>query len=160
MGTRGVAAGSPAIPTLAPINQSFINCLNSSTSQLPKLMLTIYQKPTCSTCRDVMTRLKNAGFEYDAINYIIDPPSRGKLVELIAKMGISPRELLRTKEPEYRDLGLADQSMTDDRILDAMVAHPSLIQRPILEYGEHAALARPAARVDEIMKEWRVIENG
>lgn len=116
--------------------------------------LTIYQKPTCSTCRDVMTRLRDAGFEYDAINYIIDTPSREKLAELIAKMEISPRDLLRTREPEYRELGLDDPAVSDDRIIDAMIAAPSLIQRPILEYGPHAALARPAERVDTIMKEW------
>jgi arsenate reductase (glutaredoxin) len=119
-------------------------------------MLTIYQKPTCSTCRDVMTRLKEAGVEYDAINYIIDPPSREKLVELIAKMGITPRELLRTKEPEYRELGLDDQSLSDDRIIDAMIEHPSLIQRPIIEYGSHAALTRPAAKADEIIEQVRM----
>lgn len=117
--------------------------------------LTIYQKPTCSTCRDVMTRLREAGVEYDAINYIIDPPSREKLVELIAKMGITPRELLRTKEPEYRELGLDDTSQSDDRIIDAMIAHPSLIQRPIIEYGAHAALTRPAAKADEIIERVR-----
>ena len=109
--------------------------------------LTIYQKPTCSTCRDVMTRLHDAGFEYDAINYIIDPLSREKLAELVRKMGITPRELLRTKEPEYMELGLDDPSVDDDRILDAMAEHPSLIQRPIIEYGERALLARPAERV-------------
>ena len=117
--------------------------------------LTIYQKPTCSTCRDVMTRLRDAGFEYDAINYIIDPPSREKLSELIAKMGISPRDLLRTREAEYKDLGLDDPTLSDEKIIDAMITTPSLIQRPILEYGDRAALARPAQRVDEIMREWR-----
>ena len=119
------------------------------------MRLTIYQKPTCSTCRDVMTRLRDAGFEYDAINYIIDPPSRETLVELIRKMGISPRELLRTKEPEYKEFGLADHTLTDDMIIDAMIAHPSLIQRPILEYGPNAALARPADRVGQIVAEWK-----
>lgn len=117
--------------------------------------LTIYQKPACSTCRDVMTRLRDAGFEYDAINYIIEPPSREKLVELIGKMGISARDLLRTREAEYRDLGLSDPALSDEKIIDAMIAHPSLIQRPILEYGDSAALARPAGMVDEIVQRWR-----
>ena len=96
---------------------------------MPKL--TIYQKPTCSTCRDVMKRINEAGVEYDAINYIIEPPSRPKLAELVGKMGITPRELLHTKEPEYRQLGLDDPSISDDQILDAMASHPSLIQRPV-----------------------------
>jgi arsenate reductase len=120
------------------------------------MRLTIYQKPTCSTCRDAMTRIRDAGIEYDSINYIVEPPSRKKLAELAGKMNASPRAMLRTKEPEYRELGLDDPSVDDGRILDAMAAHPSLIQRPILEYGNHAGLARPAARVTELMEEWGV----
>ena len=120
------------------------------------LQLTIYQKPTCSTCRQVMTRLRDAGVEYDAINYITEPLSRSKLAELIGKMGIAPRDLLRTKEPEYRELALDDPSIADERILDAMALYPSLVQRPILEYGGHAALARPAERVGDVLREWGV----
>ncbi len=118
--------------------------------------LTIYQKPTCSTCREVMTRLRDAGISYDSINYIVEPPSRAKLAELIGKMGISARDLLRTKEPEYKELGLNDQSVDQEKIIDLMASHPALIQRPILEYGEHAALARPAAEVGRIVEEWGV----
>lgn len=116
--------------------------------------LTIYQKPTCSTCRKVMTALNEAGIDYESINYIIEPPSRQKLAELAGKMGTSPRALLRTKEPEYRSLGLNDETLSDDVILDAMAEHPSLIQRPILEYGNHAALARPAEQVGRIVTDW------
>jgi len=122
--------------------------------------LTIYEKPTCSTCRDVMKRLNEAGVAYDAINYITDPLSRAKLVELIAKMGIAPRELLRPREPEYRELELGDPSISDDRIIDAMAEHPGLIQRPILEYGEKAALGRPADRVTEALRAWGIAERG
>ena len=122
-------------------------------------MLTIYQKPTCSTCRDVMTRLRDAGVEYDSINYIIDPISREKLAELVGKLGVAPRALLRTKEPEYRQLGLDDPSVDDDRILDALAEHPSLLQRPIIEYGPHAVIARPADRVTDAMREWGVGEG-
>ena len=121
--------------------------------------LTIYQKPTCSTCRDAMRRLGDAGVDYDAINYITDPPSRAKLAELVAKMGISPRDLLRTKEPEYRALKLDDPTIGDESILDAMASHPALIQRPIIEYGDRAVLARPAERVTEAMREWGVGEE-
>lgn len=121
--------------------------------------MTIYQKPTCSTCRDVMARLRDAGIDYDAINYITDPPSRAKLAELIAKMGIAPRDLLRTKEPEYLELGLDDTSLTDDRLLDAMAAHPGLIQRPIVEFGPHAVLARPAERLAEALAAWNIARD-
>jgi arsenate reductase len=104
-----------------------------------------------------MTALKDAGVEVRAINYIVDPPSREKLAELVRKMNASPRDLLRTTDAEYRELGLSDKNISDDEILDAMVAHPGLIQRPILEYGGKAALARPASRLDEIIREWGVV---
>jgi len=116
--------------------------------------LTIYQKPTCSTCRDAMRRLHDAGIDFDAINYIIEPPSRAVLAGLIAAMGIAPRDLLRAKEPAYRELGLDDPALTDERIIDAMAAHPSLIQRPIIAYGDRAVLARPAGRLDEALRAW------
>ena len=123
---------------------------------MPKL--TIYQKPTCSTCRDVMARLSQAGIDYESINYIIDPPTRQKLAELVRKMGVTPREIMRTKEPAYRELGLDDAALSDDQLLDAMAGHPALIQRPILEYGELAALARPAERVDAFLTKVQVAE--
>jgi arsenate reductase len=114
---------------------------------MPKL--TIYQKPTCSTCRGVMTRLNDAGIEYDAINYIIEPPSREKLGELVRKMRVSPREVVRAKDA--RELGIDIDAMDDDALLDAMAEHPAIIQRPILEYGDIAVLGRPAERVDELI---------
>ncbi len=116
--------------------------------------LTIYQKPTCSTCRDVLGRLRDAGIDVDAIDYIIEPPSRATLVGLIAAMGIVPRDLLRTREPAYRELGLDDPTVDDERIIDAMAAHPSLIQRPIIVYGDRAVLARPAGRLGAVLREW------
>jgi len=101
-----------------------------------------------------MTALNDAGIDYESINYIIEPPSRSKLAELTRKMGTSPRSLLRVREPEYRSLGLDDETLSDDAILDALAEHPSLIQRPILEYGDRAALTRPAERVGEIVADW------
>ena len=115
---------------------------------MPKL--TIYQKPTCSTCRDVMTRINAAGFEYDAINYVIEPPSREKLSELVSKMGLSPHDVIRTKDA--RELGLDTASMSDDELLDTMAANPAIIQRPILEYGDRAVLARPAEKVEAFLR--------
>lgn len=118
--------------------------------------LTIYQKPTCSTCRDVMRHIKDAGIDYDAIDYIIEPPSREKLAQILRKMRVPARDLLRTKEREYLELGLDNPDLTDDQILDAIAAHPILLQRPILVYGRHAALARPADRVAEVLRKWKI----
>lgn len=111
----------------------------------------VYQKPTCTTCRQLAKLLREAGIEYEAIDYLLDPIPRKELVRLLELMGISPRELLRTREAAYRELGLGRAEVTDDEILDAMAAHPELVQRPIVVYGEKAILARPAERVREIL---------
>jgi arsenate reductase len=115
------------------------------------MSITIYQKPTCTTCRQVHAALRESGVDFDAVDYYTDPIPRAKLHELIRKMGITPRQLLRTKEAAYRTLGLADAGVTDAQIIDAMVAHPDLIQRPIVEKGSRAILARPAERLKEIL---------
>jgi arsenate reductase len=115
------------------------------------MTITIYQKPTCGTCRQVHAALRDAGVDFDAVDYYTDPIPRAKLEELIRKMGITPRELLRTKEAGYRELGLADPAVSDAQIIDAMAAHPDLIQRPIVEKGSRAILARPPERLSEIL---------
>lgn len=81
----------------------------------------------------------------------MEPIGREKLEELLARMGIGPRELLRTREKAYRELGLADPEVSDDEIVDAMVARPELIQRPIVERGDRAVLGRPPERVQELL---------
>jgi arsenate reductase len=113
--------------------------------------LTVYQKPTCSTCRKVMMALRDAGVNFNAINYDIDPIPKATLKALLRKMNIGARELLRTKEPIYKQLKLATKALSDDEIIDLMVKYPGLIQRPILEIGNRAILARPAERVKEIL---------
>ena len=85
------------------------------------------------------------------MNYYIEPLSKKKLTELIRKMGITPRELLRTSEPVYRELGLAKDEFTDAEIISLMVEHPDLIQRPIVERGNRAVLGRPTERVKELL---------
>jgi len=112
--------------------------------------ITIYQKPTCTTCRQVYAALKESGVEMEAVNYYTDPLSKAKLKELIQKMGIKPAELFRTKEEIYKKLKLAGRDMSDDEAIDLMVKHPDLIQRPIVEKGNRAILARPAERLKEI----------
>jgi arsenate reductase len=115
------------------------------------MTITVYQKPTCTTCRQVYAALRDAGVDFEAVDYYTDPIPRAKLEELIRKMGITPRQLLRTKEAAYRTLGLAEASVTDAQIIDAMVADPDLIQRPIVEKGSRAILARPAERLNDIL---------
>jgi arsenate reductase len=113
--------------------------------------LTIYQKPTCTTCRTVMKMLQASGVDFDAINHYIEPIPKGKLKDLLKKMGIKPRQLLRSKEPVYKQLRLAERKLSDEQLIDLMVKHPDLIQRPIIEKGARAILARPPERLKEIL---------
>jgi arsenate reductase len=115
------------------------------------MKITVYQKPTCTTCRQVHAALRDAGVDFDSVDYYTDPISKTKLKELLKKMRISPRELLRTKEEVYRKLRLGEREVTDDEIVGLMVTHPDLMQRPIIEKGSRAILARPAERVREIL---------
>jgi arsenate reductase (glutaredoxin) len=113
--------------------------------------IVIYQKPTCSTCRQVHAMLKDSGVDFDTVDYYVDPIPKPRLLELLKKMRIAPRQLLRTKETIYKTLKLGDRDLSDDEIVDLMVRHPDLIQRPIVENGARAILARPAARLKEIL---------
>ena len=113
--------------------------------------IVVYQKPTCTTCREVYHALKHSGVDFDAVDYYVDPIPRVKLQELLEKMGIQPRELLRTTEPVYKQLKLGDRSLSDAELIDAMMEHPDLIQRPIVEKGSRAVLARPAERLKQVL---------
>jgi arsenate reductase len=118
---------------------------------LPIVKIVVYQKPTCTTCRQVHAALKESGVDFDAVDYYVDPIPKARLEELLGKMGMRPRDLLRTREPIYKTLKIADAHLTDDEIVDLMVRHPDLIQRPIVEKGSRAILARPAERLKEIL---------
>ena len=115
------------------------------------MKITIYQKPTCTTCRQVHAALVDAGVDFEAVDYYVDPIPKAKLKALLRKMGMSPRDLLRTREARYRSLRLGERDLGDDEILDLMVDYPDLIQRPIVEKGDRAILARPAERLREIL---------
>ena len=115
------------------------------------MTITIYQKPTCTTCRQVYAALREAGVDVESVDYYTDPIPKTKLRELLRKMGLSARQLLRTKEDRYRALRLGERELTDDELIDLMVENPDLIQRPIVEKGARAILARPAERIREIL---------
>jgi len=113
--------------------------------------ITIYQKPTCTTCRTVYNTLKDAGVDFDSVNYYVDRIPKAKLKELLEKMKIPARELLRTNERIYKTLRLSEKDLTENEIIELMMEYPDLIQRPIVEKGSKAILARPADRIKEIL---------
>lgn len=113
--------------------------------------VTIYQKPTCTTCRQAVQMLKDSGTPYTAVNYYERPFTKGQLKGLLKKAGLSPKDVLRTKEDLYRELGLAKTQLSDDALLDLMIKHPDLIQRPIVEKGDQAMLARPADSIKKLL---------
>jgi arsenate reductase len=106
------------------------------------MKITVYEKPTCTTCRNLAALLKENGVDYDKVNYYIEPLSEERLRGLIKKAGLRPFDVLRTKEPRAKELGLMADS-PDDEVLHAIVANPDLLQRPIVEVGDKAVLARP-----------------
>jgi len=113
--------------------------------------ITVYEKPTCTKCREMDRFLRESCVDFSKINYYIEPLSEKKLRVLIKKMGIKPRELLRTSEPIYRQLGLGKKDFGDDEIISLMVEHPDLIQRPIVERGDRAVLGRPTENVKALL---------
>ena len=115
------------------------------------MKIVIYQKPTCTTCRQVHAALKESGVDFESVDYYVDPIPKAKLVELLRKMNMRPRDLLRTREPIYKTLKIGESTLTDDEILDLMVRYPDLIQRPIVEKGSRAILARPPERLKDIL---------
>ena len=116
---------------------------------MPKI--TIYHNPQCGTSRNTLALIRNSGSEPEVIEYLSYPPSRAKLRELIHQMGIDARALLRRKGTPYDELGLDDPALTDDRLLDAMMAHPILINRPIVETELGTRLCRPSEVVLDIL---------
>lgn len=107
----------------------------------------IYHNPACGTSRNTLEIMRQSGEEPHVIEYLKTPPSRAKLCDLIAAMGITPRDLLRRKGTPYDELGLDDQTLTDDALIDAMIAHPILINRPIVVTEMGARLCRPSEQV-------------
>jgi arsenate reductase len=113
--------------------------------------LTVYEQPTCSTCRKLRALLAEHRVEFDSIDYHVTGVSEEELRELLRKMGAAPREVLRTREPLVKELGLEDGTVSDDELIELMSAKPALLQRPIVVHGERAVLARPVERALELL---------
>ncbi|AMN66999.1 arsenate reductase (glutaredoxin) [Psychrobacter sp. P11G5] len=112
----------------------------------------IFHNPNCGTSRNTLAIMKASGEQPEVVEYLKNPPTRDYLVELLAKMNLSPRELLRSKEAINDELGLDNPELSDDEIIDAMIAHPILINRPIVVTNKGAALCRPSERVFELLE--------
>lgn len=113
--------------------------------------IVIYHNPECGTSRNTLAMIRNAGIEPHVVEYLKTPPSRELLEQLIARMGISARELLREKGTPYQDLGLEDPALSDAQLVDAMMEHPILINRPIVVTPVGVRLCRPSEAVLDIL---------
>ena len=113
--------------------------------------ITIYHKPTCSTCRQVLQLVEESGQPFTAINYYEKPFSKSLLKGLLKKARLKPSDIIRKKEEMYKKLNLHQSQLSDDELLDLMIQHPDLIQRPLVQKGEQAILARPPETVTEIL---------
>jgi arsenate reductase len=113
--------------------------------------LTVYEKPTCTTCRKLAVLLTERGIDFDRVNYHVEPLPKDKIRELVRKAGVPAGQLLRRKEPVYAELGLDGRDADDDELIALMAEHPQLLQRPVVERGDRAVLARPPERVIELL---------
>lgn len=113
----------------------------------------IYHNPACGTSRNALAMIRNAGIEPHVVEYLQTPPSRAMLESLIARAGISPRALLREKGTPYAELGLGNAALSDDELIDAMMAHPILINRPLVVSPLGVKLCRPSEEVLDLIPE-------
>ena len=113
--------------------------------------VTIYHNPACGTSRNTLALIRNAGVEPTVIEYLKTPPDRSTLVDLLKRMGMRPRQLLREKGTPYEELGLAADHWTDDQLIDQMLAHPILINRPVVVTPWGVRLSRPSEVVLDIL---------
>jgi len=113
--------------------------------------ITIYQKPTCSTCRQVIKLAQASGKPFQAINYYEQPFTKAKLKNLLKKAGLKATDIIRTKEDVYKKLNLKNSKIGENELIDLMLKHPDLIQRPLVEKGERAILARPPEQIHSIL---------
>jgi arsenate reductase len=112
--------------------------------------LVVYEKPTCTTCRRLFDLLAERGIDADRVDYHVTGLTEPEIRDLLAKAGLGPREVLRTREPAYAE-HVAGRELSDDELIALMARHPELVQRPIVVRGERAVLARPVERVLELL---------
>jgi len=113
--------------------------------------LTLYHNPRCSKSRSALELLEGRGLTPTIVRYLETPPTAAELQDVLNKLGIAPRQLLRSGEDEYKQLNLANPDLSDEQLIEAMVAHPRLIERPILVAGDRATVGRPPEKVLEIL---------
>ena len=113
--------------------------------------LTLYHNPRCSKSRSALQLLEARGLQATVVRYLETPPNASELKSLLGKLGITARELLRSGEDEYKALGLSDSSLSEAQLIEAMVEHPKLIERPILVAGNKAVIGRPPEKVLELL---------
>lgn len=123
----------------------------SETQQAGTPPVTIYHNPKCSNSRGALERIRAAGIEPNIIEYLKTPPDRQTLTDLLRRMNAKPRDIIRAKEAIYSELGLGAPDVTDDKLIDAMIANPILINRPIVVTPLGVRLCRPPELVDEIL---------
>ncbi len=115
------------------------------------MKITIYQKPTCSTCREAVKILAASGQPYETVNYYETPFTKATLKAVLKKAGLAAKDVLRTKEDIHKELGLAKKQIAEDELIDLMLKHPDLIQRPLVVKGARAMLARPAETIKQLL---------
>jgi len=124
---------------------------SSKTAASPNAEVIIYHNPMCGTSRNTLARIREAGIEPQVVEYLKDGWTKPQLKEILKKLGKSPRDIFRLRGNEAHEHIIANPNATDDEILDAMVGHPILVQRPIVITGKGAVLARPPEEVDSIL---------
>jgi len=115
------------------------------------MAVTIYHNPRCSKSRQTLQLLQERGIEPEIVEYLKTPPDRATLKGVLDQLGLKPRDLMRTREPEYRELQLDDPALSDEALIDAMLAHPKLIERPIVITDQGVALGRPPENVLQVL---------
>lgn len=113
--------------------------------------LTLYHNPRCSKSRAALQLLEERDLQPTVVHYLDTPPSAAQLREVLDKLDLPPRQLLRSGEDQYRELGLANQTLSDEELIEAMAAHPRLIERPILIAGDRAVIGRPPENILELL---------